>query len=87
MSTVALPRWQCHKQVSAVKIEGVREGFGDGRAFSAFIVPEGGLPEIEVGQEFITKHKPVAGGYFVVYDDGYRSFSPAEAFESGYTRI
>ncbi|MCK9988658.1 MAG: hypothetical protein AzoDbin1_05130 [Azoarcus sp.] len=27
------------------------------------------------------------GGYYVVYEDGYKSFSPAIAFESGYTRI
>ena len=30
------------------------------------------------------KHKPHAGGYYVVYDDGYKSFSPAKAFEEGY---
>lgn len=35
----------------------------------------------------MAKHKPVAGGYFVVYEDGYESFSPAKAFEEGYTRI
>lgn len=27
------------------------------------------------------------GWYMVVYPDGYVSFSPAEAFEEGYTRI
>ena len=27
------------------------------------------------------------GGYYVVYEDGYKSFSPAEAFESGYKRV
>lgn len=26
-------------------------------------------------------------GYYVVYDGGYKSFSPAEAFEGGYTKI
>ena len=34
-----------------------------------------------------TKHDPQAGGYYVVYADGYQSFSPAQAFEEGYTRI
>jgi hypothetical protein len=33
------------------------------------------------------KHKPEVGGYYVVYKDGYRSFSPAEAFETGYEKI
>ena len=27
------------------------------------------------------------GGYYVVYEDGYKSFSPAGAFESGYTPL
>ena len=33
------------------------------------------------------RHKPKAGGYYVVYDDGYKSYSPAKAFEEGYVRI
>jgi hypothetical protein len=41
----------------------------------------------DVDGDFITKHKPEAGGYFVVYDDGYASFSPAKAFEEGYTQL
>lgn len=40
-----------------------------------------------MSREWMNKHKPVVGGYLVLYDDGYCSFSPAEAFESGYTRI
>lgn len=37
--------------------------------------------------EYLQKHNPVAGGYYVVYDDGYKSFSPAAAFEEGYALI
>jgi hypothetical protein len=52
------------------------------------ITPEGfELPSFVVSGEFMSKHKPVAGGYFVVYEDGYESFSPAQAFEEGYTLI
>jgi hypothetical protein len=40
-----------------------------------------------VDQAYMDKHKPEVGGYFVQYDDGYKSFSPAKAFEEGYTRI
>jgi hypothetical protein len=39
---------------------------------------------IGVSPDYIRKHNPQPGGYFVVYDDGYQSFSPAEAFEEGY---
>lgn len=45
------------------------------------------FPSFVVSAEYLAKHKPVVGGYFVVYVDGYESFSPATAFEEGYTRI
>lgn len=41
----------------------------------------------EVSDEYMQKHNPKIGGYYVVYKDGYASFSPEEAFEDGYTRI
>lgn len=52
------------------------------------IVPEeeGYLP-FPVEPDYVTKHKPTVGGYFVQYADGYKSFSPAQAFEEGYTLI
>ena len=36
---------------------------------------------------YVNKHQPRVGGYYVQYADGYESWSPAEAFEEGYTRI
>lgn len=47
---------------------------------------EGGVRRI-ASQKWILNHKPVAGGYYVVYDDDYASFSPRLVFEAGYTRI
>ena len=38
---------------------------------------EQGLEPIRVGMNFIAKHAPMPGGYYVVYEDGYTSFSPA----------
>ena len=38
-------------------------------------------------EEWLDKHNPEVGGYYVVYEDGYKSFSPAKAFEEGYTLI
>jgi hypothetical protein len=40
-----------------------------------------------VDAQYVAKHKPEVGGYFVQYEDGYLSFSPAAAFESGYTEV
>lgn len=78
-----MPRYQCHKQVWALKIQSI-ESRGNG----ATITPEDpGYGPFEVSEEYVTKHDPKAGGYFVVYADGYQSFSPAEALEGGYTRV
>lgn len=46
-----------------------------------------GFAPFDVGIDYVNKHKPEAGGYYVSYDDGYKSYSPAKAFEEGYTRI
>lgn len=79
-----LPRYQCHKKVSALKIAGLQPVVGG----AAIITPaEAGYAQFSVDHEYVEKHKPQIGGFYVVYDDGYRSYSPAQAFEEGYTRI
>jgi hypothetical protein len=53
-----------------------------------FIIPEEeGFAAIPITFEYLRKHNPQAGGYYVVYADGYKSWSPAKAFEEGYTRV
>lgn len=42
---------------------------------------------IPMGKKWVMKHEPQAGGYFVRYEDGYESFSPADVFESGYALV
>lgn len=44
-------------------------------------------PPINVSSQWLDKHRPCVGGYLIVYADNYMSFSPAQAFESGYTLI
>jgi len=41
----------------------------------------------EVTHEWVKEKHAEAGGYYVMYKDGYSAFSPAEAFEEGYTFI
>ncbi|HEH1527031.1 MULTISPECIES: hypothetical protein [Klebsiella] len=78
-----MPKYQCHKKVWALKIQQV---YSVGT--QNFIVPaDYGYDDFPVSQEYIDKHKPQEGGYYVQYEDGYESYSPAEAFESGYSRI
>lgn len=98
-----LPKYKCHKEVHALKIKAVDihrptvaeldrilSGFandGDSQA-GTFIIPEdAGYARFRVDDEYASKHDPKPGGYFVVYDDGYKSYSPCKAFEDGYTKI
>lgn len=81
----ALPRWKCHKEVTAARIKAISD-FGE---LARLIVDLGANVDgyVHVSAEYMNKHKPMPGGYFVRYADGYESYSPPEAFESGYTRI
>jgi hypothetical protein len=59
-----------------------------GPKMAIFLVPdEPGFGEFVVSDAFIQKHNPQPGGYFVVYADGYQSYSPAKAFEEGYKLV
>lgn len=79
-----MPRYRCHKEVWAAKITSI-----DPRDDRSFIISLDCAvhPQIIQSNEWIKKHGPKIGGYYVVYKDGYQSYSPAEAFEEGYTRI
>ena len=83
-----MPRYKCHKIVHALKIKEIKRVPSGNATVTHSIVPvDFGFAPFEVDLEYIGKHSPVAGGYYVVYDDGYKSFSPAAAFEAGYTRV
>ena len=80
-----LPRYKSHKIVHALKIHNIDV---DSETGSAVITPEDNeFGPFGVDADYMGKHKPQSGGYYVVYEDGYKSWSPAEAFESGYTLI
>ena len=78
-----LPRWKCHKEVLAAKIKDMGV-FSTGELQLNF---DDGIESVVLPPGWIDRFKPQSGGYFVVYDDNYTSFSPAKAFEDGYTRI
>lgn len=86
MTTSAeMPRYQCHKIVHALKIKEVT--YNDTNGSTGLLFEDAGYAPIEAKPAFVDKHNPQPGGYYVVYEDGYTSFSPAAAFESGYTRL
>lgn len=79
-----LPVYQCHKRVRAARITGMRPA-GEGGGYQLLLGEIGGL--VSVDASWMQRHSVELGGYFVQYDDGYNSFSPAKAFEDGYTRL
>lgn len=81
--TIQLPRYQCHKQVWALKIKQI---IPNPRGQELHFENERYAP-IEVNDDWVNKYSPRAGGYFVVYKGGYQSYSPASAFEEGYRLI
>lgn len=84
-ASTEMPRYQCHKKVWALKIQRITSPSPTG---GARIEPaDPGYAAFEVDGKYIRKHAPEVGGYYVVYEDGYTSFSPADVFESGYTRL
>lgn len=80
----ALPVYQCHKRVRAAKITWIAR---DGQNIRIELRWGEVKYRVIVDDEWLSKHHAVEGGYFVVYDDGYTSYSPARVFEEGYTPI
>jgi hypothetical protein len=93
MTTTEMPKYKSHKIVWALKIKSIHRDYDDLVASkendgSAIITPEEeGYKPFRVDSDYLKKHEPLNGGYYVVYEDGYKSFSPADVFEKGNTLI
>lgn len=95
-----LPRYKCHKEVWALKIarlelrdnpntEDPKAEFGY-MAGTLWLHPadEGYAPfPLPSAWREQWQRKADAGGYYVVYEDGYTSYSPAAPFEAGYAPV
>jgi hypothetical protein len=89
MEAKNIPLYQCHKKVRALKIKLMTMVPTAQQTDDKYveITPEGGFSPFYVSREWFLKHTPLQGGYYVVYEDDYVSYSPAKAFEDGYTLI
>jgi hypothetical protein len=81
METTKLPLYRSHKEVWAIKIERIKFE-ADGGAYL-----EGQGAAVKVDNAYMSKHNPQVGGYYVLYKGGYESWSPADAFEDGYSLV
>lgn len=82
-----LPEFKSHKCVKAMRIDKIvdlRTGI-----FELITHNESAHNTciVIVNDAYMGKHKPTEGGYYVLYADGYESFSPAKAFEEGYLQV
>lgn len=84
--TTELPKYKCYKEVWAAKITQIVEHESDGTGSRTMIFGDVGASQF-LTDEWMERFKPEVGGYYVVYKDGYSSFSPAKAFEEGYTLV
>jgi len=84
-----MKRYVSHKEVDAGRIVAVVALNHDTMQHRIVLEDKS---EFKVTHEWYLKHsdndtKELEGGYYVVYPDGYVSWSPPEAFEKGYTEI
>lgn len=77
-----MPKYQSHKIISALKIKTVAGPNGCQLTFE-----EIGFEPIILEALMTARYRPKPGDYYIVYEDGYKSISPAKAFEDGYRRI
>lgn len=81
-----MARYVCHKNVDAGKITSIEPGLDGGRLIH-YQDASGQPAWVMMSWSWWDKHRPMVGGYLVQYRDGYTSYSPAQAFEEGYTRV
>lgn len=87
-----LPVWKSHKLVFAARImeQGTLHGSPErieDDSFQTWRLENGGSVSVSKSLYARVPGGVAVGGFFVRYDDGYESWSPAGAFEGGYTRI
>lgn len=80
-------RYKCHKEVFGLLIREIRHEFSHGKDVALLVPQEASFEPVQVTSEWAVNHNAVAPGYFVIYDDGYQSWSPVEAFEKGYLPV
>ena len=78
-----MPRYVSHKTVWALKIKAIEYSIGYNGAILHFEKEQ--YRSVQVDADYLNRHRPQSGGYFVLYEGGYISWSPADVFEAGYT--
>ncbi len=85
----AWPLYRSHKLVHAAKIERIWRSESEANTIILLGLrfDVGALVAFTPGDKLFARGEPAEGDYIVRYDDAYVSWSPAMAFEEGYTRL
>lgn len=76
-------QWKSHKIVKAEPIKACENAPGA----NTVVVDLANGVRVFAKPDLTARGTPAPGDYFVEYDDGYQSWSPAKAFEEGYTLL
>jgi hypothetical protein len=80
------PLYRSHKTVRALEIKLlIMPAAEGGSPLLMFADPE--YPSQSIDPVMVARYVPVPGDFYVIYEDGYRSFSPRKAFLEGYTLV
>jgi hypothetical protein len=83
-----LADWKCHKVVKAGKLIAQQPDDPGEPEVILTVEDQNGAPcKVGVPRDFFARKAPNPGDYIVIYEDGYKSWSPASTFEAGYSRM
>jgi hypothetical protein len=89
-AAMEMPRYVSHKTVWALEIESVSEWIdptsNSPQMTRLITFREKGYAPSKLPKEMFSRYTPIPGDFYVVYADGYKSFSPRKAFLEGYTK-
>jgi hypothetical protein len=87
-AAVKMPQYQCHKLVHALQIKSAfryPSNPGDESGSVTLNFCDQRYSPMDLSIDLVARYWPKEGDYLVVYHDGYKSISPKQAFEEGYT--
>lgn len=83
-----LADWKCHKVVKAGRIAQLpMKDVPTGNWLVGVEDVNGAPTKVQMPPDAFLRGMPMMGDYIIIYEDGYKSWSPAKAFEDGYDRM
>jgi hypothetical protein len=80
-----MPRYRSHKKVWALEIKHVNRTV-PGKVTVSWMDAGYAPITFDENDPIFSRYKPIQRDFYVVYADGYQSWSPRNAFLEGYTR-